>query len=325
MSIPNKIVGLSPMAGYTDSPFRALIRTMCPKVMLVTELISADGLKFCSQKTEDMMKHFENEKPLTIQLFWKHPEFFAEAAKKAELAWGSCIDINMGCPAKKVIHSGHWSALIKTPELAYEIVKKTVEATKLPVTVKTRLWWTRDNKTQEELTEDLIKFCKWLEKAWAKHICIHGRTVKQWYNWTADWEPIYEVKKHLNIPIIWNWDISTSQDAINKIKNLDWIFIGRWTIWKPWLIPQIYAAINWLEIPKDPTLLEIIPLAIKHAELAWEMKWKRWMFEMRKNLVMYLKWFKYASTFRQKLVHVECVEDVKKVLDEVKKIINCEL
>ena len=330
--IKGKIIGLSPMAGYTDSPFRALIRELCPQTYLVTELISADGLKYCSKKSADMMNHFKNEKPLIVQLFGKHPKFFAEAALKAQAAGAAGIDINMGCPAKKVIHSGHGSSLCLKPELAYEVVRATVAATDLPVTVKTRLGWSRrelnndegdeldHNNQQNEMSKRLIAFCKGLEEAGASMICIHGRTVKQGYRGTADWEPIYKLKEALNIPLIGNGDIQSVDTALERIQNLDGIFIGRGAVGNPWLIAQIYAAINKKDIPKDPDFEEIKRVAIRHAELAWEMKGLRGMFEMRKNLVCYLKGQTHASEFRQRLVHVESVEDVKKVLDEYSKL-----
>ncbi len=321
----NKIVGLSPMAGYTDSPFRSLVRELCPEAYLVTELISADGLKYCSKKTEEMMNHFPNEKPLIVQLFGKHPNFFATAAIAAKKAGASGIDINMGCPAKKVIHSGHGSALIKNCELAYEIVKVCAEATDLPVSVKTRLGWTREGVDNNELTENLIKFCKGLEESGAKMICIHGRTVKQEYTGSADWEAIYEVKKELKIPVIGNGDINDIKDAKEKIKNLDGVFIGRGAIGRPWLITQVHAALNNLEGLKDPDFFEIKEFAIRHAKLAWEMKGFKGMLEMRKNLVCYLKGMPRASEFRQRLVHVESVDDVKNVLDEYEKFFKEEM
>lgn len=323
-----KIIGLSPMAGYTDSPFRALIRELCPETYLVTELISADGLKYCSKRSENMMNHFPNEKPLIVQLFGKHPNFFAEAAKKAEDAGAAGIDINMGCPAKKVIHSGHGSSLCLKPDLAYEVVESTVKATKLPVSVKTRIGWSRRQynndegdecdhtlKTQE-ITERLIQFCTGLQNSGASMLCIHGRTVKQGYRGKADWEPIYALKNALNIPVIGNGDILTIDDAQEKIKNLDGIFIGRGAIGNPWLIAEIYASMNNLPIPQRPNLEEIQRIALRHAELAWEMKGLRGMYEMRKNLVCYLKGLPHAAKFRQKLVHIESVNDVKHVLQE---------
>lgn len=305
------VIGLSPMAGYSDSAFRQLVKSIYPDVKLVTELISADWLNYTSKKTAELIKHEVNEKPLSVQLFWKHPEFFITAAQIAVKMWASEIDINMWCPAKKVIHSGHWSALILKPELAYEIVEKTKNAVNVPVTVKTRLCWDRTNLTQKEVSEKLITFCKGLEKAWATRLVIHGRTVKQWYSWVADWEPIYELKKNLSIPVYWNWDIRTPEDALNKIQDLDWIFIWRATVWDPWLCKRIAQAFAWEKIDELPNWKNREKTAIKHMKLNIATKWmKKWMLEMRKHFALYVKWLKNAKELRNKLVRTENPDEV---------------
>lgn len=317
MNFSNKIIGLSPMAWYTDSAFRQLVRHFCPDVKLVTELVSADWLNYTSKKTAELIKHEVNEKPLSVQLFWKHPEFFESAAKIAEKMWASEIDINMWCPAKKVIHSWHWSALILKPDLAYEIVKRTRKAVKIPVSVKTRIWWDRTWMSQEEVNKNLLKFCKWLEKAWASHLVIHWRTVKQWYSWVADWEPIYFLKENLDIPVYWNWDIKTPEDALSKIKNLDWVFVWRATVWDPWLIRRIWQAFRWEKIDNFPNWEERKKTLLLHMKLNVETKWeKKGILEMRKHFALYVKWLKNAKELRQKLVRVEKMEEVEPILEE---------
>lgn len=308
------VIGLSPMAWYTDSAFRQLVKSIYPDIKLVTELVSADWLNYASKNTKEMIKHEINERPLSVQLFWKHPDFFETAAKYAENQWASEIDINMWCPAKKVIHSGHWSALILKPELAYEIVEKTRKAVKIPVSVKTRLCWDRNWLSQDEVTEKLVSFCKWLEKAWANHIAIHWRTVKQWYSWNADWEPIYELKKNLKIPIYWNWDIKNPEDALEKIWNLDWVFVWRAVVWDPWICKRIAQAFSWMEIDKQEDWKEREKTAIKHMQLNIETKWmKKWMLEMRKHFALYVKWLKNAKELRNKLVRTESPNEVLEI------------
>ena len=311
------IIGLSPMAWYTDSAFRQLVREIYPEVTLVTELVSADWLKYASKRTEEMIVHSINERPLAVQLFWKHPNFFAEAAKICEHYWASSIDINMWCPAKKVIHSGHWSSLIKSPDLAYEIVEKTTKATKLPVSVKTRLWWDV-SEWEEQLTENLITFCKWLQDVWAYQIVIHWRTVKQGYSGYANWKPIYELKKALSIPVIWNWDIKSHTDALDKIWNLDWIFIWRASIWDPWIFKRVVQAFKWETVDQFPDWPERKKWAIRHIRLNVETKWeKKWMLEMRKHLAFYVKWLPEARQLRNKLVRVETEGEALGILREV--------
>ena len=305
------VIGLSPMAGYTDSAFRQLVKSFCPKIKLVTELVSADWLNYTSKKTAEMINHEINEKPLSVQLFWKHPEFFVTAAQIAVKMWASEIDINMWCPAKKVIHSGHGSALILKPELAYEIVRKTKEAVNVPVTVKTRLCWDREDISEEEVTQKLITFCKWLEEAWANHLVIHWRTVKQGYAWNADWKPIYELKKNVQIPVYWNWDIKTPEDALDKIWNLDWVFVWRATVWDPWLCRRIAQAFEWKKIEDFPKWKERQETAISHMKLNIATKWmKKWMLEMRKHFALYVKGLKNAKELRNKLVRTEGPNEV---------------
>lgn len=329
----NIIIWLSPMAWYTDSAFRQLVREIYPETFLVTELISADWLKYASKNTKELIKHNINEKPLAVQLFGKHPNFFAESAKICESYWAWSIDINMWCPAKKVIHSGHWSSLIKTPELAFKIVEETVKATKLKVSVKTRLWWDRNecwckycislwNNLEElencSMNAKLIEFCKWLENAWAYQIVIHWRTVKQWYSWLADWNHIYEVKKNLFIPVIWNGDIKTPNEALKKIKNLNWIFVWRATIWDPWLIKRIAQAFKWEKIDNFPQFEERKKWIIRHTELNIETKWeKKWILEMRKHLADCVKWLSNAKDLRTQLVQVNSLKEIKNILEQV--------
>lgn len=298
------------MAWYTDSAFRQLVKWLYKDIYLVTELVSADWLKYASKNTENLIKHTINEKPLYVQLFGKHPNFFVEAAKICEYYWAAWIDINMWCPAKKVIHSGHWSSLIKTPELAFEIVSKVSQATKLPVSVKTRLWW--------DSNINLVDFCKWLEQSWATKLVIHWRTAKQMYTWEANWEPIYEVKRNVWIPVIWNWDIKVPEDALSKLKNLDWVFVGRASIWDPWIFKRIAQAFNWELVDAPPDWPEKKRIAFKHMELSVQMKWEAlWMREMRKHLALYVKWLPQAKIYRDKLVRVETIREAEEILNSI--------
>ena len=329
------------MAWYTDSAFRQLVKQIFPWVSLVTELVSADWLKYASKKTEEMIKHSVLEKPLTVQLFGKHPNFFVEAAKICEHYWATSIDINMWCPAKKVIHSGHWSSLIRSPDLAFEIVEKISKASKLPVSVKTRLGWDYSScdcwicrwdhaKLWElksdssidiskcSLTNSLTKFCKWLQDSGACQIVVHWRTVKQWYSWNANWLPIYLLKECLNIPVIWNWDIRTPQNALDKIQNLDWVFIWRACIWDPWIFKRVAQAFRWEIIDSFPDWNERKKWAIEHIKLNIESKWeKKWILEMRKHLATYVKALPEASQLRNKLVRVESGREAIWILEEV--------
>lgn len=300
-----KLVFLAPMDWYWDSAYRQVVKKIAPNVICVSEFYSADWLVHSKFLADSVLKHSKNENPLIIQIFWKDPEKFAQAAKiieqkKYNIAW---IDVNMWCPAKKVVKSWHWSWLIINTKTAFEIIKQLSEATKLPISVKTRLSF--------DWNQDLIAFAKWLEKAWANLLTIHWRTQKQWYTWVANLEPIYDLKNHINIPVIANWDILNIDDWFKKVKNLDWFMIWRASFWNPWC----FLAWNY-----QPTLNEILDIMQFHAEKLVETKWeKKWSLEIRKHLVQYLKNFPWVKNYRKKLVTTNSLESSIKIIEEIKE------
>ncbi len=317
-----KLCLLAPMDWYWDSAYRQTIRKIAPHVLCVSEFFSADWLVYSKHLADQVLPHTESEKPLIMQIFWKKPEIFAKAAKiiekdKYNMYW---IDINMGCPAKKVVRSWHWSWLLINEETAFDIVKTIEAATKLPISVKTRLSF--------DWGQDLIKFWKGLEKAWAKLITVHGRTAKQAYTWIADWTQIYKLKDELNIPVIWNWDILNYTQWMKKVENLDWFMIGRWSFWNPWCFiwEEHIEKYNWLDKNNFvdwiyyPTLNDILDIMQFHAEKLVETKWeKKWNLEIRKHLVQYLKNFPWVKSYRKRLVTTESYENTKNVISEIKQ------
>lgn len=299
-----KLVFLAPMDWYTDSAYRQVVKKIAPNVICVSEFYSADWLVHSKFLADCVLPHNKAEKPLIIQIFWKDVENFVKAAKiieqkKYNIAW---IDVNMWCPAKKVVKSWHWSWLIINTETAFEIIKKLSEATKLPISVKTRLSF--------DWNQNLIEFVKWLENAWANLVTIHWRTTTQAYTWIANLEPIYELKNHVKIPIIANWDILNYDDWMKKVRNLDWFMIWRHSFWNPWcFLPWDYK----------PTLREILEIMEFHATKLVETKWeKKWSLEVRKHLVLYLKNFPWVKIFRKKLVTTENLENTLSVIWEIR-------
>jgi len=298
------LVLLAPMDWYWDSAYRQVIKKVAPNVICVSEFYSADWLVYSKFLADSVLPHEETENPLIIQIFWKNPENFEKAAKIIEqkkycIAW---IDVNMWCPAKKVVKSWHWSWLIINTSVAFEIIEKLSKITSLPISVKTRLSF--------DWNQDLIEFAKWLEKAWANLITIHWRTMKQAYTGKSNLDPIYELKKHLKIPVIANWDILNYDDWIEKLKNLDWFMIWRWSFWNPWcFLPWNYK----------PTLLEILDIMEFHAKKLIETKWEHiWNLEIRKHLVQYLKHFPGVKIYRKKLVTTESFENTMNVINQIK-------
>ncbi len=301
------------MAGVTDASYRQLIKHLAPEVVVYTELLSTDAIHYGAKKTMGML-HFDAKKehPFIVQIFGKRPENFLSAAKVIEEMGADGIDINMGCPAAKVVSSCHGSALIREPELAAELVHATKKEVNIPVSVKTRLGW--------DTADTLIPFCEKLIEAGVDALVIHGRTYHQKFSGKADWEPIYALKEVVNVPVIGNGDIETAQDAVAKLKNLDGVMIGRATVGNPWIMKDISDALLNDSVPDKPTVDTLsfedkIPLIIEHCELAVKLKGEhRGMMEMRKHLACYIKGIDGAKELRSKLVRVETIEEVKDIL-----------
>lgn len=322
-----KLVFLAPMDGYGDSAYRQAMKRVSPHIFCISEFYSADWLVHSKFLADSVLPHQKIENPLIIQIFWKDPENFAKAAeiissKKYNIAW---IDVNMGCPAKKVVRSWHWSSLLINESTAFEIIRKLNEATNLPISVKTRLSF--------DWNQNLINFVKWLEKAWASLVTIHWRTAKQAYTWIADFTNIYELKKNVSIPVICNWDILNFTDGMKKIKNLDGIMLWRASFWNPWCFiweEQINDSEflknspikkeNFIDWVYHPTLEEILEAMVFHAEKLVETKWeKRWSLEIRKHLVQYLRNFPWVKKYRKRLVTTESLENSLEIINEIKE------
>ncbi|MCK5472240.1 tRNA dihydrouridine synthase DusB, partial [Candidatus Gracilibacteria bacterium] len=274
---PRPILALAPMAGYTDSAFRQLVKSLAPQTIVFSEFVSSDALHFKSKKTWQMLAFSSKEQPFITQIFGKKPLHFAEAAKVVESLGAAGVDLNMGCPARKVVNSDHGSALLKNPKLAAEIIEATVKAVKIPVSVKMRLG-VNDSK-------NLLDFTKMVEASGAKLLTIHGRTAKQMYLGEANYEPIYRVKKILKIPVLGNGDIDSAEKFHAKLGNLDGLMIGRAAVANPWLFREIENSLAGKISHTPKTLKAKLPTILKHAKLMVKMKGeKRGMLEMRKFL-----------------------------------------
>lgn len=310
---PRPIVALAPMAGVTDASYRQLIKRVAPETIVYTEFLSTDAIHYGAKRTmKELEFDAQKEHPFIVQVFGKEPEHFLSAAKVIEQMGADGIDINMGCPAAKVVSSCHGSALIKNADLAKRLVEATKKEVSIPVSVKTRLGW--------DTCGTLIEFCKGLVDAGADALAIHGRTYAEKFSGEADWEPIYQLKEEVSVPVIGNGDICSAQDALEKIGNLDGVMVGRGTFGNPWLMKDIVEALSArgaMIIPtKDRmTFEEKIPFIIEHCRLAVEVKGeKRGMLEMRRHLASYIKGIDGAKDLRSKLVRVESVAEVERIL-----------
>jgi len=304
-----KLCFLAPMDWYGDSAYRQTMKKVAPNIHAITEFYSVDWLVHSKHLAENVLPHTSIEDPLVVQVFWKDPEMFAKAAKiisRYNYAW---IDVNMWCPAKKVVRSWHWSSLIINTDIAFGIIEALNKATKLPISVKTRLSF--------DWNQDLINFWKWLENAGCSMLTVHGRSMKQAYTWIANLEPIYDLQNNLSIPVICNWDIKNHVDWMSKVKNLAGFMIGRWSFWNPWcFLPETY----------NPTLVEILDIMEFHAIKLVETKGEhKWSLEIRKHLVQYLKNFPWVKVYRKRLVTTDSMENSIAIINEIRQEFNSSL
>lgn len=309
--VKKPVLALAPMEGYTDSAFRQIVKKYAPDVICYTEFTSVKGLKYKNQQSFKKIEFSDIEKPLIVQIFGNKPEHFTEITPYLEKEGFSGIDINMGCPARKVIAAEYGSFLLRNPDLAGEIVNKVSKSTKLPVSVKMRIGFSEFDEKY------FTNFCLNLETAGAKMVAIHGRTTKQGFSGKAVWDPIYKVKKVLKIPVIGNGDIDSPQSAKEKLNNLDGIMVGRATFGNPILMLEIYKKLNsGYTVKTNPP--DMLKIAKEHAKLAVDL-WgeRRGILKMRKHLLAYLKGFPHASKFRTKIANVETLSETIQILDEI--------
>lgn len=245
----------SPLAGVSDRIFRSLVRRWAPDALLFTEMVNATSLELGHGliKVEELASE---PGPIGVQLFDFRPAAMADAARRAEAAGAYLIDINMGCPVKKIAKKGGGSGLIRDPHLAAEIVAAVATAVRIPVTVKTRLGWCGSSL-------DPVGWCRELESAGAQLLTLHGRTREQGFKGPADWDAIAAVKQALTIPVIANGDVNSPADALACLAHTgaDGVMVGRGTMGAPWLVGQIDAALSGRAIPPTPGPRERIQLA----------------------------------------------------------------
>jgi len=295
----------SPLAGVTDKIFRKFIRRWAPESLLFTEMINATSLNL-GYGVEKINQISDEEGPVGIQLFDNRPNSVSDAAKESESSGAYIIDINMGCPVKKIAKKGGGSALLKDPSLAVELVKRISKAVKIPVSVKTRIGWSEKDKNIKE-------FLLRLQDAGANMFTIHGRTREQGFNGKADWEFIRELKEELEIPIIANGDICSVKDAFEclKITKADGIMIGRGVLGSPWIIGEIDSALKGLKNFKKPTTEERLYLIIEHIdELIFE-KGEYGLLLARKHIAWTCKDFDGAQNLRKNLVQAKSSKEAK--------------
>ncbi len=322
------------MDGYCDSAFRAVCQKVAGgDIVVFSEFYSADGLHHNPLLAKRVLVHDPIEHPLVFQIFGNTPEIFLSAGKIIESYGAQGVDINMGCPAKKVVKCGYGSGLMVDRDRAMKIVNILAENLSIPVTVKTRLGWSGP--------EELVEFGQSLEQAGAKLITVHGRTYQQEYTGDANWEPIKELQKNVNIPVLWNGDCKSYEDGLKKIQNAEYKIQNNWrnasktgSDMLPSVLCPLYSlggfmiarhALGnpWCFLPGnyEPTWEERLDIMSEHMRRMVESKWEnRACLEIRKHFTHYLHWFEGVKEYRKKLAMVTSVDETIKILEKLRTI-----
>ena len=308
----NNPIALGPMAGVTDWAFRTVCADLGANIT-VTEMVSSRALVYRDKKSAALLK--KNEGSLCgAQIFGNDPAIMAEAAVLAlEISGCDFLDINMGCPMPKIANSGDGCGLMRTPELAGDIVKAVVNAVNVPVTVKCRLGWDKGSI-------NVLDFTKRMEDNGAAMITVHGRTRAMLYTGVADWDMITKVKQNLSIPVIANGDIVDAETALKCLKRTgaDGIMIGRAAFGDPWIFQQTKAALAGEPIPERPPLKERIELAVRQFQLSEQDHGEHIAcLEARKHFAWYLRGVSHSSYYKNQISSMNTMEDIYRIAKDI--------
>lgn len=311
IEIKNRIV-LAPMAGISNTSYRKIIKEMGAG-LIYAEMVSDKAITYGNEKTFDLLKMDETERPIAQQIFGSDVDSFVTAAKKIEASMKpDIIDINMGCPVPKIaVRSQAGASLLKNPEKIYEIVKAVVEAVDIPITVKIRSGW-------DNASINAIEVAKQIEKAGAKAITIHARTRSQGYSGKADWNIIKKVKESVTIPVIGNGDVTSCYLAQKMLDETgcDAVMIGRGVLGNPWLIKECVEYLDKGIKPIEITPKEKIAMLKRHFDLLVRDKSeKQAILEIRTHALWYIKGLKGSAVIKNQICQSKTKEEMFEILD----------
>lgn len=311
--VPGRLI-LAPMAGVTDRAFRQICREH-GAALTVTEMVSAKALHFGDKKTPRLLALGPDEHPAAAQIFGSDPETMAEGARLArEISGCDIIDINMGCPAPKIVNNGDGSALMRDMKKAEAVLRAVRAAVDCPVTVKFRRGW-------DEKSENCVEFAKMCEAAGADMLAVHGRTRAQQYEGRADWDAIRRVKQAVSVPVAANGDVFEPADAARILEETgaDFVMVGRGALGNPWLFSRANALLETGVTPPEPGFRERLDTAVRQIELAMADKGERVaLLEARKHVNWYLKGAPGLKEYKKRVSALCTMQELYALADELR-------
>ena len=302
---------LAPMSGVTNRTMRALYKPF-GLGLTVTEFVSSNALQYGNKRTMEMIDQHGLEKPVSTQLWGDDPAIMAQAAKVVRECGADIVDINFGCPAPKVTKTAGGSACLKDVDRCEAIMRAVVEAVDCPVTMKMRLGWSEENLVYVEVA-------KRAQAVGIKAVTLHARTARQFYRGSADWAHIARLKASVDIPVIGNGDLGNAHQSMQRMRDsgVDGIMLGRATLGNPWLISQIRDLMEGREPQALPSAADRLRYAIVHYRtMVEELGESRAVPQMRRHIALYLKGIEGAAVLRDRIMHLDTIDDVIAVIEE---------